>query len=104
MIGMSPQEQFLATFRLKEYRRKIHVKHFVVQLTVVPLRNLGLFQTDLAEALKQETLLLYSLVGCLIVSKKTKTVGKFRQILKKNPKQQQKKTVMVAPLYKKDEN
>lgn len=69
IIGIIPHKRILATFKLKEYWQKIHVKHYLVQLAVPPLRNLGRFQTDLAETLKQETLLLCGLVGCYTVEK-----------------------------------
>lgn len=66
----SPQRTNSGDFEARGILTENHVKHYLVQLALPPLRNLGLFQTELAEALKHQTLLLCRLVGCLIVSEK----------------------------------
>lgn len=48
IIGIIPKEQILETLGLEEYGKwmdswKNHVKHYLVQLALPPLRHLGLF-------------------------------------------------------------
>lgn len=62
IFGRIPEEQIFGDFEaFEEYRLKGSLlKPHLVQLALLLLKNLGLFQTELAEVLQCETLLAVS--------------------------------------------